>query len=134
MRFPITCLALVSLLAGPAFADNVTFRIKSDHPKKVQIKFYSQQRNHVWPTRTTSYNLFDSDLHDFRLECNRGEKICYGAWVMNTGSSYWGVGYGDKDGCERCCIICSDGATLSQTLSYGSTQSRRPPGGTTKFD
>jgi hypothetical protein len=128
MRRSVICAAIMAFFAGPAVADTVTFRIKSNHENKVKVKFYSQDRNHVWPSTTTSYNLDDYAFHNFRLTCQQGEKICYGAWVVGNNATYWGVGRGDKHSCSECCLTCNDGRIIAKTLTPASNQTARPRG------
>ena len=132
MRKTIIFAGIISIIAGPAIADSVRFKIKSDHPYRVQIKFYSQTRNHIWPSATRAYTLYDSTTHEYRLNCSRGEKICYGAWVVGDNKEYWGVGQRDKHSCRGCCLTCNEGVTVSKRLTSSTNQVARPasrPGG-----
>jgi hypothetical protein len=99
-----------------AQASNLTFRMKSNHPNKVQVEFYAQSRNHAWPGGTKAYNLDDYNEHSFTLNCRTGEKICYGAWLSGNQKRYWGVGMNDKQSCTGCCTTCN-GGTISFTLN-----------------
>jgi hypothetical protein len=84
--------------------------IKSNFRYQVGIQFYSETRKgHVWPNHKEIWLLKDSAAHTFRLSCQPGEKICFGAWSMGDGGkTYWGVGDGDKQGCTNCCHTCGD--------------------------
>ena len=43
----------------------------------VELSFYSQTyRNRAWPGGDQVYILSDSDVHSYRLNCRKGEKIC----------------------------------------------------------
>ena len=108
----IAALSLAAGLAWPATAaaGEMTWQVRSTHPNKVQIEFYSQQRKHAWPGGNRAYNLNDDEVHSFSLNCNSGEKICYGAWVNGNSKTYWGVGMNDRHGCDNCCYSC-DGDT-----------------------
>jgi hypothetical protein len=83
----------------------IAFRIKSNHPKAVALSFYSQRdKSRAWEGGI----LRDSQPHDYRLSCDVGETICYGAWVNgNALSPYWGTGYGGREWCTNCCHVCS---------------------------
>lgn len=105
--FPLSVLAQDSTL---------TFKMKSNHPNKVQVEFYAQSRKHAWPGSTRAYNLDDSQFHTFTLNCRKGEKICYGAWVTGNQKRYWCVGLNDRYTCTGCCSTC-DGGTISFTLN-----------------
>jgi hypothetical protein len=101
--------AAVLCVALPALGEDLTFRMKSNHRNKVQVEFYSQNRNHAWPGGNKAYNIDDYEVHSFRLTCNRGEKICYGAWVTGNSSRYWGVGINNRQRCSNCCYTCNGG-------------------------
>jgi hypothetical protein len=88
-----------------ASESTVTFNIKSDSEYKAQIEFYSQGRNYAWPGNGKAFDLDDYESHAFRLRCRSGEKVCFGAWPLRS-SSYWGVGYNGRHGCENCCRAC----------------------------
>ncbi len=107
----------IALAPTVALSENLTFRIKSEHENVVSLEFYSQSRNHVWPGNSKVYILDDYGTHTYNLSCRSGEKVCYGAWVRNRTSTYWGVGYNDRHGCESCCWICDGGRTPVVTLS-----------------
>ncbi len=104
------------LMAGSTISagsknDSITFRIQSNYKYKVQVAFYSQDRDYSWPGGDQAYNLNDSDVHSFPLTCRRGETICYGAWVTGDDDQYWGVGMDDAHTCSDCCYECGDGST-----------------------
>ena len=69
----------------------VTFQIKSNHPNTVALSFHSAtDRSRVWPDDGNVYVIDDRNVHTYRLSCERGEQICYGAWVNGGAlSSYW---------------------------------------------
>jgi len=110
-------LQVVGLDARTAQAQSgvVTFKFTNTTPYKILVKFYSQDRNHVWPSSSSHYVLDDSIQRVSRLGCQVGEKICYGASYGENSSSYWGMGYrGDKD-CQGCCLRCG---TMSENRWY----------------
>jgi hypothetical protein len=97
--------------------NQVTFRIQSKHPNKVQVTYYSQtRRGHAWPGGSQAYSLNDYSVHNHTLNCTPGEKICYGAWVTGSGNKYWGVGPNNRYGCTACCVTCGSG-TATYTLN-----------------
>jgi len=110
------------LMAGPVKADDVTIKVRSMVSVQAQIKFYSQDRSHVWPSVSTAWNLDDYATHAYSLACISGEKICFGAWSVArdgyTGSLSWGVGHGDTRSCRSCCFICGEGPYQTQELIY----------------
>ena len=72
--------------------DSLNFRIKSDYHKILHLKFFSRDYKTVWPARDRVYVIDDYEYHDYSLNCEYGEKICYGAWVKGDKSTYWGIG------------------------------------------
>lgn len=108
----------LAAMASPSAArsESLTFYIKSDYQYIVELEFYSQNRNHVWPGNNRVYILDDYDTKNITLSCNYGEKICYGAWVQNETSRYWGVGYDGRQTCANCCYTCDGGYTETITL------------------
>jgi len=98
---------LVFLAAKPAEAETLTFQFRSEHPNIVDLELYSDNRaNHVWPGHDRVYVLDDYKRQSIGISCQRGEKICYGAWVRNRTGTYWGVGYQNSTRCASCCYVC----------------------------
>src|SRR5579883_928541 len=95
-------------LPASSFAESMTWTVTSDYEYKVQLEFYSQNRNAAWPGEGRAYDLNDSRAHEFTLNCRSGEKICYGAWATGDASTYWGVGANGKHSCKSCCGICGE--------------------------
>lgn len=110
-----TAMVAIFLTAGfafgasaPAKADEMVWTLKSKYQYKVQVAFYSKDRNHLWPAKGQAWGLDDYGTHKFTLSCNAGEKICYGAWATGDSTTYWGVGLGGKQGCTSCCAVCGE--------------------------
>lgn len=82
------------------------FHIQSEHRNIVQVEFYSQSRSRAWPGGGEAYTLKDSEPHEYRLNCDPGEEICYGAWVSGNQYTYWGAGLDGEQGCSNCCYVC----------------------------
>jgi hypothetical protein len=99
--------------------DEVIIKVVSKVDVRAQIKFYSQDRPHVWPGASTAWNLDDFATHSYKLACISGEKICFGAWSVtrdgHKGSLIWGISSG---ACRRCCFICGEGPYETQELIY----------------
>ncbi|MBU1173968.1 MAG: hypothetical protein KKH72_01085 [Alphaproteobacteria bacterium] len=106
------------MLPAAAQAETLTFNVKSNHENVVSLEFYSQDRSVAWPGGGEVYVIDDYQIHTYSLSCQRGESICYGAWVRNSNSEYWGVGYNDTQGCESCCWVCDGGETAVINLNY----------------
>ena len=97
---------MTALTAIPASADTITWRIRSKYPYKLHMEFYSQNRDVSWPGGGRVYVLKDSRFHTYRLNCRRGETICYGAWVTTNQDRWWGVGAYNTRRCSSCCYRC----------------------------
>jgi hypothetical protein len=50
----------------------------------------------------------------YKLRCNSGEKICYGAWPVGD-ATYWGAGLNARYACQGCCARC-DGQSVSYVI------------------
>lgn len=104
-------MSVAAITPAAAVAAELQWHIRSEHEYAVSLEFYSQDRNYVWPGNDEVYVIRDYEVHDYTLTCNNGEKICYGAWVRNDSSSYWGSGYDGKQSCDSCCFTCGAGDT-----------------------
>ena len=98
---------------------HMTWNIKSNHYYSVSLIFYSSTRpGHQWPGGDQEYVLRDSSVHSYRIGCQRGEKICYGAWPTgNPRAGHWGVGFGGQQGCANCCRSCDGTESGEFTLN-----------------
>ncbi len=112
MKSFIRTAAVVLAAAGnlvdvtPAFADSITWQLRSFHPKPVEVRFHSQNRRAVWPGPTKHFTLADYKVGTFKLSCVAGEKICFGAAPAGNASKVWGVGPDGKVQCKDCCHTC----------------------------
>jgi hypothetical protein len=85
--------------------------------KKVEIKFFSKARKVEWPPAGEAFVLNRGAKHTYKLECNVGEQICYGAWPYGAdGRTSWGVGLDGTKGCHGCCRTCKKGDVNSTSL------------------
>ena len=116
-----TIIASAALLfpqaAAHAQTQSLTWRIQSFDSQVVDVKFYSQNRHHVWPSSSTVWTIRDYGVHTYRLSCIQNEKICYGAWVRGNATSYWGVGREGRQPCNNCCYTCNGGTTPIRKLN-----------------
>ena len=110
-KYAVAALAAALLMPGLTHADQVIFKLRSYHKNQVDVAFYSQNRNHVWPGSGKVWVIKDYDVHTYSLNCIRGEKICYGAWVRGASASYWGSGKDGRQACSQCCFVCNGGET-----------------------
>lgn len=95
------------------------FKLHNADRYKLGVQFVSETRNHAWPGNNRQYVL--SGTSTYRLSCQPGEKICFGAW-RDYQTTYWGVGHG-HEGCIKCCIRC--GGSLETRLTDGGADSFR---------
>jgi hypothetical protein len=123
-RIARLALALVLAFAGAAMvkpqaasAETMLWTFQSKYRYKVQVAFYSQNRGHEWPGNGEAYDLNDYDDHTMNLSCNRGEKICFGAWATGNATTYWGVGAKNSHHCDSCCFTCGGGDIPRQVLN-----------------
>lgn len=104
-------IAIVVALAagGAARAEVMTWKFTSLHPNIVDVKLFDKSHNLVWPAGGNVWSLKDDNAHTVRINCTPGNRICYGAAVRGTGSSYWGIGLDGRQGCQTCCYVCGRG-------------------------
>lgn len=111
-----------SLLVGAIFASSaasaadITFLMKNNHPNALEVELYSQDRDHIWPGNGEVYLFDDGEDKSVALSCQKGERICYGAWISGDKTTYWGVGPGNSEACDDCCYTCEGGTTEEITL------------------
>jgi len=101
----LIALGLLAIFAPSASAESLTWNVESDYPRPIELEFYSLNRSFVWPG-DEAMALDHRDRRAFTIKCDRGERICYGAWVRGRESIYWGTGRSGTHGCERCCFVC----------------------------
>ncbi len=105
-------LAVTPVVAN-AQQTQMEWTMTSTVPYNIQLEFFSHNRNIAWPGRDRAYYINDYLRHTYILNCQIGEKICYGAWptggdVNGRYSTYWGVGGHDEQSCTDCCAICGE--------------------------
>lgn len=110
-RIAVCLMALTCLPVAQAKADSVLFSIQSEYKYIIHLAFYSSDRDWEWPGGDEVYVIDNYEVYDFHLNCQYGEKICYGAWPKGSRKTYWGVGRDGRQGCENCCIRCEGGET-----------------------
>jgi hypothetical protein len=102
----------LSITTLPASAETLLWRFESHHANIVDVELYSDtRRGHVWPGKNKIYVLDDYSVKTISISCQRGERVCYGAWVRNRSNLYWGVGYKNRNRCSSCCYTCNGGQT-----------------------
>ncbi len=79
----------------------------------VQVRFYDLTNNFVWPDGGKVFLVTRGATHEISIDTYRGAKVCIGAEPnVASPSSYWGVGVGNKYGCQDCCYT-ADNAKVS---------------------
>jgi hypothetical protein len=63
--------------------------------------------NHVWPGGGDAFRLLPHSSSQESLNCNQGQRMCYGAWVRGDENLYWGVGNNHEHHCDACCFTCN---------------------------
>ena len=95
-----------------AGADAFIFHFRSEYQSTINLEFYSENRNAAWPGGNMVFHLYPGKTETYRLQCIRGEKICYGAWVPGS-PTFWGLGDAVRQGkswqCTDCCYFCGSG-------------------------
>ena len=115
--------ALAILLSAYAFAapgaraETLTFVIESQVDDVLRLEFSSTSRQVFWPAGNKSWVLDDYEPHSYKLSCNRGEQVCYGAW-QTDGTLRWGRGYRADTACKACCYTCNGSTTKVIRLTY----------------
>ena len=102
--------------AGSATAGEMVWKFKSEHPNSVGVELYSQDRNKTWPGGGRPYVLRDWKTHEFQIDCQEAERICFGAWVQNDTSTFWGAGLDGVEACSNCCAKCGSKGLRTQVL------------------
>ena len=103
----ICCLAFASNFSSAAYAESLTWKVRSHYPYTVSLAFYARDRNWVWPQANRVWILNDYNVHTYRLNCRAGQWICFGAWSRDNSSIYWGVGPNKRNSCTSCCYLCN---------------------------
>ena len=90
---------------------SLTWRFDSYFSGMLEVAFYSADRTLKWPPGNQVFFIEGLKTQNIRLSCQAGQHICYGAWPRGNTTKYWGVGYGGRNGCVRCCYACDGGET-----------------------
>jgi len=112
---------LFSLIAVSAHAgdygDTVqTVILTNNTGRYIDFEFTDDGHGHVWPGGDQAYRLPPHETTKTSLNCYRGQKICYGAWVRGDDEQYWGAGNANSQHCNDCCFRC-EGDTAKYRLS-----------------
>jgi hypothetical protein len=92
------------LPAGFAHADDMGFVLENEHPRPVVLELRGKET--VWPGNDKVYLLEAGEIKEVNISCEKGERICYGAWIRGNDSVTFGVGPDNDRTCRDCCYIC----------------------------
>jgi hypothetical protein len=131
-RLGFAALIFLSVIPTTLQAKSRSFdwHFQNNSGEVVNIEIYSKTRpGHVWPGNGQVWigppnGVAYRDL----ITCERGEKICYGAWLQRDDNVYWGAGHGGSQFCSNCCYTCNGGN--SEVIGFDSAQSPTAPGDT----
>ena len=105
----------------------MTFDNKTD--TTLSIKMFSQQRNRIWPAPDEHWDLPAGRHGSYQLNCNIGEKICYGAF--DSQNRTWSLGRYGKGQCDNCCLTCAaSDENVENTWELVLAGNQRPAAGT----
>jgi Tfp pilus assembly protein PilE len=94
----------------------ITWKITDNTTKPLSVALYAPARRWGWPGWNQNWTMRSGE-NTYTVPCNEGERICYGAWVVNNVNGlYWGAGPFGQHACTNCCGIC-DGGTYTASLS-----------------
>jgi hypothetical protein len=122
----IVCLALSASLAGcgpspispegplGSKTDTLTWEFINSMNTQIDLRFFDINYGAWYPSRSHVYVLEPGDDKTYRLDCNKGATICYGASVRSNHNQFWGRSVDNDQSCgsQGCCHTC-DGATLT---------------------
>jgi hypothetical protein len=112
----LIALAIVAATV-PALADRMSFYMKNRTTRPVVVELYGQDRQMAWPGGDQVYYLEKAERKSVPIECNSGERICWGAWRYGDDGWTWGTGPDNAKACEDCCSRCMPSATETIDLS-----------------
>lgn len=106
----------------------VSFTIVNNTSDAVHVAFFDRSdRSHVDPPSNRFYVLNGNNTQTYRINCTRGQVICYGAKMQgNNMMQFWGTGHEGKQNCKGCCLTCPVSIPLIKTLNYGDSRKPEP--------
>lgn len=88
-------------------SNEIVWYFQNNYGRQIQYKLYSWDRNWAWPSGNRVFVLpANRETYKTKIQCKRGEKVCYGAWQTNNRRIFWGVGYNARYNCNNCCYTC----------------------------
>lgn len=117
--FGLAVFGAMMLVSFAAHAENLYWSLSKQYSGTISVSFYSEGRNHEWPGNGQVWLLErDTQRYTFNLSCNRGENICFGAWVRGNPDIYWGVGKDRRFSCQKCCHVCNGSTVQNVNFVY----------------
>lgn len=108
---------LLSKVFAEIDSRSLEWNISKGFDRNLGLQFFSQSRNWVWPSSRRQYTLTDLETHQFRINCEPGERVCFGAWLDGRSRQrVWGVGTKNKRACKTCCGVCGRGPFTSNLV------------------
>jgi hypothetical protein len=104
----------LALLPSMALAD-MSFYVVNDHPRDIAFEFVGKDR--AWPGDDQVYALEGNHKKSVPIDCEEGERICYGAWEVGNDKVLWGIGPDRDKACEDCCHTCLSTGNANVTIS-----------------
>jgi hypothetical protein len=87
--------------------NQIRWRFRNAYGRRIEYKLFAWNRNWSWPGGNNAFDLpANNKTYKTTIQCKRGEKVCYGAWVANNRNIFWGVGYNARYNCRNCCFTC----------------------------
>ncbi len=114
IRFVLALSVALAALARPALADTMSFYIVNETFYEVALELYGKGR--VWPGDGKVYAIDPEAKKSIPVECNAGERICYGGWRVGNDRITFGGGPDMQYACEDCCFICVQSSTSTIRL------------------
>lgn len=88
--------------------NEIVWFFQNNYGRKIEYKLYSMRRQWTWPGGNRVFVLpANRTTYKTKIQCKRGEKVCYGAWQQNNRRIFWGVGYNARYNCRDCCFTCN---------------------------
>ena len=116
-RTPLFAALAIVVVTAPALADKMSFYMKNQTTRPVVVELYGQDRRTIWPGGDQVYYLDKGEKKSVPIECNPGERICWGAWRYGNDRWSWGTGPDNARACDDCCSVCVPSGTETIDLS-----------------
>jgi len=113
----IRILIVLVLTAAPAAAETMSFYFDNQQDFDVAVELYGASPNRRWPGGDAVYLIEKGTRKSIPVDCNEGERICYGGWMVGNDRISFGTGIDMSLACRDCCFICVDAETSTIRLT-----------------